>query len=78
MKYYFAWYNDDKLVWGPEPKRRTLYKRYFKVVCCSGGRRPNSALVEFENGQREVISRRSMRREKEKENETGSIFSEPL
>ena len=49
--YYFAWKNN--------PKRATLYKRELKVLARGA---MNSALVEFENGQREVISRNALRR----------------
>lgn len=46
-------------VWGNNEKRATLKGR----VCCMLARLAmNSALVEFENGQREVISRNALRR----------------
>ena len=51
MKYYYAWKNNEK--------RETLYKRRFKVLKRLAH---NSALVEFENGQCEVISRNAMRK----------------
>lgn len=53
MKYYYAWKNN--------PKRRTLYGRRFKIISRGS---MNSALVEFENGQREVISRNAIRKVK--------------
>ena len=51
MTHYYAWKNNSK--------RATLYKRRFKVLARLHF---NSALVEFENGQRECISRNAMRR----------------
>jgi len=53
MKYphYYAWKNNSK--------RKTLYQRRMRVILRAG---PNSALVEFEDGQREVISRNAIRR----------------
>ena len=51
MKYLYAWQNNEK--------RKELYGRRFRVLYRG---RPNSALVEFENGQREVISRNAIRR----------------
>jgi hypothetical protein len=51
--YVFSWRNNSK--------RATLYGRRFRVIVRAGR---NSALVEFENGQREVISRNAIRRAK--------------
>lgn len=51
--YYFAWKNN--------PKRQTLYKRPLRVLTRGA---MNSALVEFEDGQREVISRNAIRKRK--------------
>lgn len=51
MKYYYTWKNN--------PKRVTLYKRLFRIITRGA---MNSALVEFENGQREVISRNAIRK----------------
>ena len=51
MIYIFAWKNN--------PKRMTLYGRQCRVIYRG---RPNSALVKFENGQIEVISRNALRR----------------
>ena len=73
MTHYFAWKKDDRLVYGHEPKRTNLYKRHLKIICSSRGKRPNSALVEFDNGQREVISRRAIRRVKHGEIESLDI-----
>lgn len=50
--YYFAWKNGEK--WA------TLYQRRFRVIARSP--RLNQALVEFEGGQREVISRQAIRK----------------
>lgn len=48
--------------WKNNEKRRSLYGRRCLVIHRG---RPNSALVEFtDNGQREVISRNALRKEK--------------
>lgn len=49
--YVYGWKNNSKRV--------TLYGRRFRVIHRG---RQNSALVEFENGQREVISRNAIRK----------------
>lgn len=49
--YYFAWKNNTK--------RLSLYRRIFRIVAYGA---KNSALVEFDNGQREIISRNAIRR----------------
>lgn len=49
--YVFKWKNNDK--------RKTMYGRKLRVVVRGGA---NSALVEFENGQRECISRNALKR----------------
>lgn len=46
--------------WGNNEKRTTLKGRKCRVVVRS--RAMNSCMVEFENGQREVISRSALRR----------------
>ena len=51
--YYYAWGNNSKRV--------TLKGRRFKVIVRGG---MNSALVEFENGQKEIISRNAIRKAK--------------
>ena len=51
MIYRYAWKNNEK--------RKTLYGRLCRVIYRG---QPNSALVEFENGQREIISRNALRR----------------
>ncbi|MFH2076581.1 MAG: hypothetical protein ABIJ57_14760 [Pseudomonadota bacterium] len=48
-----------RYVWKNNSKRKTLYGRLCTVIYRG---RPNSALVEFENGQREIISRNAIRR----------------
>ena len=48
--------------WGNNEKRATLQHRTCRVLARGT---MNSALVEFENGQREVISRNALRKEKE-------------
>ena len=45
--------------WGNNPKRLTMKNRIC-IVLVRG--KMNSCLVEFENGQREVISRNALRR----------------
>jgi hypothetical protein len=47
--------------WANNPKRAALKGRRCRVVCRLA---KNSALVEFETGQREVVSRSALRREK--------------
>lgn len=49
--YRYAWRNNAK--------RAALYGRECRVVLRSA---KNSALVEFENGQREVVSRNALRK----------------
>jgi len=49
--YQYAWKNNEK--------RATLYGRCCRVVVCG---KMNSCLVEFDNGQREVISRNALRK----------------
>lgn len=51
FEYYYAWKNNEK--------RQTLYKRACRVVARGG---MNSCLIEFENGQREVVSRNAVKR----------------
>jgi hypothetical protein len=51
FEYYYAWKNKEK--------RRTLCKRACRVVVRG---RMNSCLIEFENGQREVVSRNAVKR----------------
>lgn len=45
--------------WANNEKRETLYGRKFRVLARM---KMNSALVEFEDGQREVISRNAIRK----------------
>ena len=45
--------------WGNNPKRATLKGRLCKVVARLA---LNSCVVEFENGQREVISRNALKK----------------
>jgi hypothetical protein len=51
MTYYYAWRNNAK--------RATLYRRHCRIVARLAF---NSAVVEFENGQRECISRNALRK----------------
>ena len=50
-KYYYAWKNN--------PKREDMYSRRFKIISRGA---MNSVLIEFENGQREVISGNAIRK----------------
>jgi len=52
--YYYRFKNNSK--------RLTLYKRRCRVIARGA---MNSCLIEFENGQREVISRNALRKVKE-------------
>ncbi len=49
--YRFAWRNNAK--------RATLYHRRCRVLARGG---KNSVLVEFDNGQREIVSRYALRK----------------
>ena len=60
MTHYYAWKNNLK--------RATLYGRRFKVLCRGS---MNSALVRFENGQLECISRNAIRRVKKNTDRQG-------
>ncbi len=53
--YYYAWKNNSK--------RATLYQRSCRIVARGA---LNSVLIEFENGQREVVSRNAVRRRDDK------------
>jgi len=46
--------------WGNNPKRATMKGRRCRVVCRGT---MNSALVEFDDGSREVVSRNALQRE---------------
>lgn len=48
-----------RFAWGNNPKRRTMLGRLCQIIARG---RLNSALVEFTDGQREVVSRHSLRR----------------
>lgn len=52
-RYYYAWRNNEK--------RATLYGRRCAVLVRG---KLNSCLVEFEDGQREVVSRNAIRKVK--------------
>lgn len=51
MTHYYAWKNN--------PKRLTFYRRLCRILARGG---LGSVLIEFENGQREIVSRRAVRR----------------
>ena len=59
LTHYYAWKNNPDLGLFPCPKRLTLYRRHCRILARG---KLNSALVEFENGQCEVISRHALRR----------------
>ena len=59
LTHYYAWQNNPDLGLFPCPKRLTLYRRHCRILARG---KLSSALVEFENGQREVISRNALRR----------------
>ena len=46
-----------KFRWGNNKKRKTLKGRECKVIARG---KMNSILIEFKNGQREIVSRRSV------------------
>ena len=48
-----------RYAWGNNEKRATMKGKRCKVIVRG---RMNSALVEFENGQREIVSRNALRR----------------
>jgi hypothetical protein len=50
--------SDYTFTWGNNPKRATLKGRRCRVIARG---RMRSCLVEFENGQREVVSMRALR-----------------
>jgi hypothetical protein len=52
MTYRYAWHNN--------PKRETLYNRICRVL--KRGKK-NSILIEFEDGQREIVSRNAIRKQ---------------
>jgi hypothetical protein len=53
MIYYYAWRNNVK--------RETMYGRRFLILCRGT---MNSAMVQFENGQIEIMSRNAIRKVK--------------
>ena len=57
--HYYAWKNNPQMGLYPCPKRITLYGRCCRVVARLA---LGSVVVEFENGQRECVSRRALRR----------------
>lgn len=57
MDKYNYYYN-----WGNNTKRATLKNRRMKVLARGT---MNSAMVEFKNGQREIISRNAIRKVKQ-------------
>jgi len=52
MTHFYSWRNNEK--------RLTLYKRHCRII--GRFRKMNSMLIEFENGQQEVVSRNSVRK----------------
>jgi hypothetical protein len=53
FEYYYAW--------GNNPKRETMKNKRCRVLVRG---KMNSVLVEFDNGQTEVISRNALRKDK--------------
>jgi hypothetical protein len=51
MKYRYSW--------GNNPKRATLKGRLCRILAAG---KKNSVMVEFEDGQREIVSRRALRK----------------
>lgn len=62
MTHYYAWRNSPDFGLCPCPKRRTLYRRRCRIVARGT---MNSRLIEFEDGQREIVSGNAIRRIKE-------------
>ncbi len=60
FKYIYNWANNDK--------RKTLKGRKCRVIYRG---RMNSCLVEFENGQKEVISRNALKKVKKEVRKAG-------
>lgn len=56
--------------WGNNEKRKTLRGRKCKVLYRG---KMNSCLVEFENGQRECVSRNSLRKESAAKHSSGKL-----
>lgn len=52
------YYCTHEYVWGNNEKRATLKGRYCRILLKGGMR---SVMVEFENGQREIVSHRALR-----------------
>lgn len=48
-------------VWGNNEKRRAMKNRKCRILATG---KKNSALIEFEDGQKEIVSRRALRNEK--------------
>ena len=62
--FYFAWKNNPTIGLFPCPKRITLYGRRLRIVARGS---MNSVLVEFEDGQREIVSGNALRKIKQVE-----------
>lgn len=50
LTHYYAWENSEK--------RKTLYRRQCRILARG---KMNSVVIEFKNGQREVVSRNAVR-----------------
>ena len=57
-----------RFAWGNNPKRKTLKGRRCRVL---GRMKKNSIVIEFENGQQEVVSRNSIRKVPTEQTEMG-------
>ena len=53
-----------RFAWGNNPKRATLKGRLCRILATG---KKNSVMVEFEGGQREIVSRRALRKRKVEE-----------
>ena len=45
--------------WGNNPKRATLKNRLCRIIAAG---KKNSVMIEFADGQREIVSRRALRK----------------
>ena len=55
------WTPKYRYVWGNNAKRRTMKGRLCRILATG---KKNTVMIEFDNGQREAVSRRALRRAK--------------
>ena len=48
-----------RFAWGNNPKRATLKGRLCRIIAAG---KKNSVMIEFADGQREIVSRRALRK----------------